>query len=232
MSDTNPNQSLEEALASVSKLEKALEAERAAHKSAKDSSRQFRARIAQGFGLGEDADADAITARLADSETIISERTASIAKERDEALRRAADIESRWKGEKVDSALRSAFEKSGAKAEHLEDFLLLARGLFEVGEDGAVRTRKDAPDTLPGIDPSAWIHSELKAKRAHYFPLSSGGGAKGVPGLGAVGGPSIDCFKPGSHNLTQQFALVSAHGASAVRTALQRAGLAVPGWMR
>lgn len=229
MSDTNPNAPTPE---DVEKLTKALEAERAEHKATKEAARGFRTRIASGFGLGDDANEDAISARLADTEAALAARTASIAKERDEARARLAEVESRWASEKVDSALRAAFEKSGAKPEHLEDFLILARPLFGVDEKGRVATKSDAPDTLPGIDSSAWVHSELKAKRAHYFPLSSGGGAKGTSGIGYVGGPSIDCFKPGKHNLTEQFALVSAHGASAVRSALQRAGLQVPGWMR
>lgn len=225
MSDTNPNPSLEEALASVSRLEKALDAERNAHKSSKESARQFRATLAQGVGLGEDADAEAISARLADSETIISERTASIAKERDEALQRATEVESRWKGEKVDSALRAAFEQSGAGAQHLEDFLLLARGLFEVGEDGSVRTRSDASDTLPGIDPSAWIHAELKARRSHYWPASVGGGARGAGG--GTPGPAGDtsCFKPGpTWNLTAQFSYEARFGSKAADDARRRYG--------
>jgi hypothetical protein len=216
----------------VEKLTRALEAERAEHKATKEAARGFRSRIASGFGLGDDANDDAISARLADTEAALAARTAALTKERDEARARAADIESRWASEKVDSALRAAFEKSGAKPEHLEDFLILARPLFGVDEKGNVRTKPDAPDTLPNADPAAWIHSELKARRSHYWSLSVSGGAKGISGIGHVGGPSIDCFKPGKHNLTEQFALVSAHGASAVRSALQRAGLQVPGWMK
>lgn len=94
-------------------------------------------------------------------------------------------------------ALRAAFEKSGARPEHLEDYLLLARGLFSVEEKGEVRTRKDANETLPGIDPSSWIHAEVKDKRSHYWPASTGGGARdGGTLVGAARGDT-SCFKPG-----------------------------------
>lgn len=213
MSDTTPNTpTVEELSASAARLRKALEAERAAHKATKEASRQFRARIASGLGLGDDANEDAISACLADTEAALAARTASIAKERDEARARLAEVESRWASEKVDTALRRAFEQSGARPEHLEDFLLLARPLFSVDETGAVRTRKDAKETIPGIDPAAWIHGELKAKRAHYWPTSIGGGSKGG-GSVPVGGDD-SCFDPTSpnYNFTKQLALEAKYG--------------------
>jgi hypothetical protein len=162
----------------------------------------LRAGLVQGFGLGEDATDEALLARAAE-----------IAKERDEARAEAADVESRWAGERVDSALRSAFEKSGAGREHEEDFLLLARGLFEMDEKGEVRTRKDAPNTLPGIDPAAWIVAELQAKRSHWWPLSQGASAKGG-GFLPSGGADDSCFDPTSrnYNFTRQLALEAKYG--------------------
>lgn len=236
MSDTNPNPpSVEELTTSVEKLTRALEAERTAHKATKDSAKEsaskFRARVASGFGLGEDADDETLFARLGDTEKTVAQRTEALTKERDEALARAADVESRWASEKVDGALRAAFEKSGAKPEHLEDYLTLARPLFGVDEKGNIATKPDAPNTIPGIDPAAWIHSELKAKRSHYFPLSTSGGAKGFSGIGNVG-PNVDCFRQGTSNLTQQMAMVGRLGENTVRVALQRAGIEVPGWLR
>lgn len=162
----------------------------------------LRATLAKSLGLGEDADEAAILARVADT-----------TKEAEEAKARAADVESRWAGEKVDSALRSAFERSGAGREHEEDFLLLARGLFEVDEKGEVRTRKDAPNTLPGIDPAAWIVAELRAKRAHWFPHSVGGNARGGGALPSAGADD-SCFDPSSpnYNFTKQLALEARYG--------------------
>lgn len=134
-----------------------------------------------------------------------------MAKERDEARSKAADVESRWASEKVDSALRSAFEKSGAAREHEEDFLLLARGLFEVDDKGGVRTRKDA--TLPGMDPAGWIVAELRAKRPHYWPTSVGGGSRGGGSISSAGADD-SCFNPTSpnYNFTAQLAAEAKYG--------------------
>lgn len=217
MSDTNPNTDVE-------KLTKALEAERAEHKATKEAARGFRARVASGFGLGEDTDDETITARMGDTEKTIADRTAALTKERDDANARAADVESRWAGEKVETALRMAFERSGAKPEHAEDFLLLARGLFGVNEKGEVRTRKDAKDTIPDVDATTWIHSELKARRAHYFPGNVSGNARGG-GTGTNPMGNTDCFKPGrTWNLTRQFEYEAKYGPTAADAARRRYG--------
>lgn len=221
MSDTSPT--LEEALVSIAKLEKALESERGAHKATKEAARRFRASIAQRIGLAENADDEAIAARLADTEAIVFERTRTLTAERDAAVQRPADIEARWASERVDAALRHAYEQSGARPEHLEDFLALARSIFSIDETGAVRTRKDAANTLPGIDPAAWIHGELKAKRPFWWPTSVGGGSKGGGGV-PVGGDD-SCFRPGpTWNLTAQFAYEARHGAGAADAARRRYG--------
>lgn len=165
----------------------------------------LRATLAKSLGLGEDANEAAILARVTEA-----------TKERDEARAKAADVESRWASEKVDSALRSAFEKSGAKPEHAEDALTLARGLFTVDEKGRVVTRKDATNTVPGVDALAWMHGELKTKRPHYWNVSAGGGA-GVTGAGLPvnhGGGDDSCFDPMSKNFnfTRQLAAEGKYG--------------------
>ncbi|MBX3391266.1 MAG: hypothetical protein KF787_01335 [Phycisphaeraceae bacterium] len=92
-----------------------------------------------------------------------------------------------------------------------------------------VTTKPDAPDTLPGSDPASFIHSELKAKRAHYFPLSSGGGAKGA-GYTAHAGADVSCFRDGG-TLTAQMALVARVGERAAIEACRRAGIVPPSWL-
>lgn len=184
MSDTNPN------TPTVEELSAQLAA--------------LRSTLAKSVGLGEEADEAAILARITDT-----------TKERDEAKARAADVESRWASEKVDSALRDAFAKSGADPRNAEDFLALARPLFGVdAKTGAVVTKADAPNTVPGQNAEAWIVSELRAKRSHWWPLSLGAGARGAgftPGAGA----DDSCFNPASpnYNFTAQLALEARHGA-------------------
>jgi hypothetical protein len=164
----------------------------------------LRATLAKSLGLGEDADEAAILARVADT-----------TKEAEEAKARAADVESRWASEKVDSALRDAFAKSGADAHNAEDFLALARPLFTVdAKTGAVVTKTDAPNTVPGQNAEAWIVSELRAKRSHWWPKSQGAGARGGGALPS-GGADDSCFDPSSpnYNFTKQLAAEAKYGA-------------------
>lgn len=194
MSDTNPNNPTAEELSAQ------LTA--------------LRAGLAKGFGLEESTVTD----------EVLLARAGEVAKERDEARSKAADVESRWASEKVETALRSAFEKSGAGREHEEDFLLLARGLFEADEKG-VRTRKDAPNTVPGVNAEAWIVAELRVKRSHWWPLSQGAGARGA-GFIPSAGADDSCFDPRSpnYNFTAQLAAEAKYGPAFADRARQRFG--------
>lgn len=195
---------IEELQASVEKLKAALEKERQSHATAK----------AQLTALG-------------DVEKIIGERTASIAKERDEAVAKAAKIEQTWADEKITAALEAAFAASGAKPEFKADYMLLAKPLFGL-KDGRVVTAADGE--VPGMDPAQWCVARYRSLRPGHFPLSSGGGARG-PSSTPPGGPDVSCFKAGATNITEQFRLVGQCGSAAVREALKRAGLDVPRWL-
>ena len=173
----------------------------------------LRATLAKSVGLGEEADEAAILARITDT-----------ARERDEAKARAADVESRWASEKVDSVLRDAFAKSGADPRNAEDYLALARPLFTVdAKTGAVVTKPDAPNTVPGANVEAWIVSELRTKRPHWWGLSTGGGARGA-GLLPSGGASDSMFDPRSpdYSFTAQLAAESKFGPAFADKARQR----------
>jgi len=186
--------------------------------------REFRAGVAKGFGLGDDADDAAILSRVGDVEKSVSERTAALSTERDEAKARAADVESRWAGEKVDNALRDAFAKSGADPRNSEDFLALARPLFTVdAKTGAVVTKPDAPNTVPGANAEAWIVAELHSKRPHWWPLSQGAGARGA-GFIPSAGADDSCFDPRSPNFsfTAQCAAEVKYGPAFADRARQR----------
>lgn len=184
MSDTNPNTpTVEELTAQVAAL------------------REFRAGIAKGFGLGDDAD-----------DTAILSAVGTAAKERDDSRAEVVKMKGERNAEKIDTALRDAFEKSGAGRENAEDFFMLARPLFTVDEKGRVVTRSDAENTPPGIDPAAWVVAELQAKRSHWFPPSVGGGARG----GGIPPNRVDdsMFDPRSanYNYTAQLAAEAKYG--------------------
>jgi hypothetical protein len=181
----------------------------------------------------EDREALAVqaAARLGEVENVVGERTATLAKERDEAKAKAAEVESRWTGERVENALRAAFAKSGADPRHERDFIDLYRGAFVVDANCEVRTKPDAPapEVIPNVDPAQFVHGVVKAQRGHRWPNSVGGGARGSAVQLNVGAP--DCFKPGpTWNVTQQAAYEAQHGSAAALAAAARWGTR-PFWM-
>lgn len=212
--------------ASVAKLTEALRAERESHKSTKA---QYLAPLRTLANLGDDADLDTLTstlaARLGDADKVVSERTAALESERDEAVAKAAKIEQAYASEKVTAALDQAFAASGAQAQNAEDYLALARPLFTLGDDGQVVTRADAPNTVPGMTPDQWISAQLRQARPHWWPLSTGGGARGTTGTAVpTSAGDSSCFNPRSpnHSITNQFLYEQRFGKAAADAAIAR----------
>lgn len=107
-----------------------------------------------------------------------------------------------------------------------EDFLALARPLFTVdAKTGAVVTKPDAPNTVSGANPEAWIVAELRTKRSHWWALSEGAGARGA-GYLPSGGADDSCFNPRSpnYNFTAQLAAEARFGPQFADRARQRYG--------
>lgn len=228
MSTTNTNT---DTAGDIERLSKSLEAARGDAKKAEARASDLRRSIASKLGLPDDANSEAILSRLdaSPTETIVSERLAPVVKERDELKARLTEIETRYTDEKVEAALREAFAKSGASTAHLPDMLALARPLFALDpKTGAVRTKTDAPNTIPNADPASWMLTELRVKRPHYWPQSVGGGSTGSKGTpnpnGVPGDPS--CFKPGSSNwnLTAQMRYAKTYGQEAANRAARLYG--------
>lgn len=165
----------------------------------------IRAGIAKGLGLAEDATDEALLARAEE-----------VAKERDRSRSEVSTM-------KIDSALREAFEKSGATGGHYEDFRNLAAEHFHVDpKTGKVVAKPDAPS--PGVDPAAWCVLELRQRRPAWWPLSQGANARGG-GYNAARGPDDSCFRPGpDFNFTKQLAFEQTHGAAAADAARKRYG--------
>lgn len=178
---------------------------------------QFVGTVRKALALGDDADEAAITAALG---TRLGDANA--------AIERAKTIEQTWASEKTDAALLAAFDKSGARPEHKDDFLLLARGVFTL-KDGKVITREGAANTVPGMDPAQWIQAQLKTVRGFWWPGSQGGGARGG-GIGTNPNGNTDCFKPGpTFSITGQLAYIASHGEAAAQRAAAQYGGKLPG---
>lgn len=224
---------LDEALASIDTLQRSLKSARDDEKRAREKFREFAQRIAEPLGVASIEDREALAAqaaaRLGEVEKVVGERTSTIAKERDEAKAKAAEVESRWTTERVENALRAAFAKSGADARHERDFIDLYRGVFVVDANGEVRTKADTPNVIPNVDPAQFVHGVVKSQRGHWWPNSVGGGARGSAVQLNAGAP--DCFKPGpTWNVTQQAHFESQHGSAAALAAAARWGTR-PFWM-
>lgn len=82
----------------------------------------------------------------------------------------------------------------------VDDVLMLADRVFEVGEDGAVTT-KDGVGVTPGLTPEQWL-TEMQPKRPHWWPASQGGGAQG--GNGGGGGFANNPWSHEHWNMTEQ----------------------------
>jgi hypothetical protein len=100
----------------------------------------------------------------------------------------------------IHDAVREAVGKAqGFQSSAVEDALLYAERMLEVGEDGRVTTR-DGVGVTPGIDAAVWL-SEMQAKKAHWWGPSQGGGAGGNRnGAGTGGNP----WSADNWNMTEQ----------------------------
>lgn len=210
MSDTNPNNptpTAEELSAQLTAL---------------------RAGLAKSVGLGEDADEAAILARLGDTESVVTAKTAVLAAERDAARTETVKIKAEWADFKITAALSEAFHRSGAMEQNAADYMALAKPLFTLGSDGGIVTRDGAPNTVPGMTPDQWIVAQLRSARPHWWPLSSGG-AKGAGGLPPSAGVDLSGFRSG--NVTAMMSAIGTYGEAAVLRALRQSGIPAPTWL-
>jgi len=185
----------------VSRLETALAKEREAHKATKEK-----------FRKGHPADApdlelDAETPRVAritqDLSTAIAERDGLLERERTE---------------KIADAVREVFVESGAHESALADAVVLGERELEIGDDGEVRAREG------GLDVRSWLVA-LQSSREHWWPESSGGGARGSSRTSAPVPGDDSMFEPGpTFNVTKQARYAQQHGKDAAQRAARRYG--------
>lgn len=124
----------------------------------------------------------------------------------------------------VHDAVRGASTKSKVVGEAIPDVLLLADAVFEVGDDGVVRT-KDAYGTTPGLDPELWLQ-EMQDKRPHWWPRSTGGESRGS---GGVGGFNNNPWTNEHWNMTEQGKVVTELGQERAEVMAKSAGSSVGG---
>lgn len=114
--------------------------------------------------------------------------------------------------------IRAAIAKStGFQQTATEDALFLGERVFEITESGEMMT-KDNVGITPGLGPDAWL-SEQQATRPHWWGTSSGGGANGG---GSGPGGSDNPWKTG--NLTDQAKYMKEHGRDKAEQMARAAG--------
>jgi hypothetical protein len=100
----------------------------------------------------------------------------------------------------ISAAVTAAARKAGLQDTAIDDAVLLAERVFELGDDGQTVTAKDGVGCTPGIDPVVWF-SEMQTKRPHWWGPSKGGGAGGGSGNS---GPGLNPWSHANWNMTEQ----------------------------
>ena len=225
---TTPADNTTDSTASIEKLSKALEAERAAHKQTK---REMLDPLRNTLGLGDDADLEAVTstlsARLGNADARIAEQTETLTAERDEARAEAEKVRAERNVERVEAAIIAALGKSAMIEANHEDAMALLTPLFGVGDDGRVVSLGGESGEPGGLTPDQFVAARLGALRPHWFAQSVGGGTRS-PGSTPLPPPGADVFRRGT--LTAQAAWVARHGEAAARDACRKLGLTDVQW--
>lgn len=126
-----------------------------------------------------------------------------------------------------DSVREAIGKQQGFQPTAIDDALMHAERMFEVGEDGKVTT-KDEVGVTPGIDAVVWL-TEMQTKRPHWWGTTSGGGSRGNNGNGGTPGGN-NPFTREHWNMTEQGTLLRTNRARAEQLA-KSAGTKIGGGM-
>lgn len=149
-------------------------------------------------------------------EARIKTRMAPVERERDQL--KAANVDLTKKVETLDGritadTIKSVVTKAALDAKvvtsALDEVIMYGEKLLQIDESGKVIT-KDGVGVTPGLDPTVWL-TEMLAKKPHWLPGSSGGGAGGS----TSGGSGSNPFSYAGWNMTEQMKLVKSNPARA-----------------
>lgn len=101
---------------------------------------------------------------------------------------------------KITDAVRSAATQAKVRDTAIDDVLLHAERVLDIDEEGQIIT-KDGVGLTPGVGPDVYIQ-EMQSKRPHWWPESTGSGARGS-GTGG-NGVSKNPFSAEHWNMTEQ----------------------------
>lgn len=226
--------------ADLSRVSRSLEAERAAHKKTKegyaalgdrpiDEVLRDLDRIPELEAAASDKFDPAKLEELAEAR--LKTKLSPVERERDqyktklaEAEQRIAQFEELARQRSIHDAVRAAAGKAKVIDTAMDDVLMLAERMFEVGEDGEV-TARDGVGVTPGVGPEVWL-TEMQSKRPHWWPPSVGSGGKGS---GGSGGFTTNPWSADGWNLTEQGRVLRELGADKAAQMAKAAGTTVGG---
>lgn len=165
-----------------------------------DENAELKAKLeAGGDKKSDDAVQKLIDAAVARAKGPLERDLAKFKGEAETFRKQADELSGTIKRSKLESELTRAATAIKVRGEAIDD-VLRYQDLFEVTEDGQVVTKSDVKGVSAGLDPQGWL-AEMQQSKPHWWPDSSGGGARGGNGAGAVNGHNP--FAKGAANLTK-----------------------------
>lgn len=225
--------------ADVDRVQEALRKEREDHKKVKELLSTFSGldpeevrtkldrleelELANGGKLDEQKINEIAEARVRAKVAPLERQVSQLSNQLTEKEKLIGDYTQREKLRTIHDQVRKAATNAKLRDTAIEDVLIIAERVLEVDEAGNVVAR-DGVGVTPGITPDVWL-TEQQEKRPHWWPESTGAGAKG--GSGGSGG-SLNPFSHEGWNMTQQAVLYKADPAKAEQLA-RLAGTTVGG---
>jgi hypothetical protein len=207
--------------ADIDRLQNALTKERGDHKTVKDRLALFNdldpeevhAKLDKLPELEAAAEGKLDEAKISElADTRLRTKLAPVERERDQLKTKleasentVQELQGTLRSRDIKDNVLAAALKGKVVETALDDVLMLADRVFEVGEDGAVTT-KDNVGVTPGLTPDAWL-TEMQPKRPHWWPPSEGGGAQG--GKGGGGGFANNPWSHEHWNMTEQGRIIN-----------------------
>lgn len=136
--------------------------------------------------IASKAEQDEESALLAkgDIDTVLNKRVEAMRSEYERQLTEAKSIAKRYQEHVLSDSIRQAATQSGALPEATEDFILRAKGVFQLDANGEpVAMDRDGniiygKDGKTPLTPADWAES-IKESAPHLFPRASGAGVQG-----------------------------------------------------
>ena len=224
--------------ADVTRLQSALTKERNDHKAAKESLKKFegldpddvREKLDKIPELEEAAKGKLDEAKINELvEKRVTSRVATAEREKKKletdlqnANKTIEDFQKRERTGKITEAVRAAATKAQLVPSAIEDAIILSERVLEIDETGNISVKANSGFTEGvGVDV---LFTELKEKRPHWWPASSGGGSRG--GSGGSGGDNP--WTAANWNLTKQGEILRTDRARAEQMA-KSAGTSIGG---